>query len=158
MSWIMFKQDFMDREDFAALHGEQLKVPYDPADRVSITRCAGNAWCNDDAQLDFMLRSEPETGVFVAANIHMMASVRIGTRPTLLHNFSDTLVPVYGLQAYPEASDKQEEQLADLQNMPSTFALYMWLAVGVGAVGLVVTSSVWIWVAWRQRRQNQLRK
>jgi hypothetical protein len=141
LSWILFEKHFMEAGDFIMMHEGQKEVPYDPADRTTITRCAGNAWCDDDANLDFLLKTEPETGFLFGANVHFMLSLRIGTRPTLLHNFNDTLVPIAGLHVGAMASDKQQELLADLQILPRNLTFFMLVLIGFCAFGVVALIS-----------------
>jgi hypothetical protein len=137
VSWALFDKDFMDTSaDFDALHDGQYHIPYDPAERITIARCTDGEWCDGVSQESFYVNTEPETGMVYAFNTHFMISVRIGTRATLLHDFSDALVPVATMHVRAVASSKILGKLAELQGSHGTLNMLVIFSVA----GIVVST------------------
>merc|ERR1719197_1046942 len=135
----------MDKADFDKLHEAQTVVPYDPLERVNMTRCAGNEWCEQGGMSGyFYAEHEPETGTFLEISTHSQLNVRLGTTPDSLlqHHVDDMLLPLATVELRVVATPKLQALLASLQALPGRLRLYMYLGVCAG----VLASSVA--VAW----------
>jgi len=101
---------------------------YNPIGRVSITRCAGNEWCDDHGfgKANTSLWVHTETGLVFRAQVATQTNTRIGFTKSMLHpRINDALVPVYWVSEKVIAPVRIEEQLVTLQAAP--FFAAFWL-------------------------------
>jgi len=118
----------------------QKAAAYHPANRVVISKCTGNSWCDDSSfgRHNTSLWVEPQSGVVFRAQVATQTNLRLGFMPSMLHpNINDTLVPIYWAAESVVAPERMLNVLIDIQGAPNKLDGFFLMCVLGGAVFLL---------------------
>lgn len=112
---------------------------YNPAGRVSISKCTNNDWCTDDSfeKENTYIWVEPNSGAVFRAQGCIQYNVRIGFVSSMLHpGINDALVPVFWVKEAVVPPERLLIQVMQLQSAPALLEMMSALTIFVGSVML----------------------